>query len=154
MRGETLTKGLIAVAVSVGFVCCAGARGTDTGKIHWKPVDAAQLKLEGKTPLAWNVYQPDKKKDSNLVLILLGHRYLAFDIKAKLAYAVFPDDLQAVGKDFETDDFMQPSRVIPSSEWDVRDVGPQESIKLKMGDYGRNLEIDLPHLWDLRRGVY
>ena len=128
--------------------------GTDTGRIHWKPVDAAQVKLDGKTPLAWNVYQPDKKKDANLVLILLGHRYLAFDIKAKLVYAVFPNDLQAQGKDFDSDDLMQQSRVIPSSEWTERDIGPAESIQLKLGDYGRTLEIELPHLWDLRRGIY
>jgi len=140
----------------MGLTCAwsVRARANDDSKIHWKPVDAAQLKLDGKTPLMWSVYQPDKKKDSNLVLILLGRRYLAFDIKARLVYAVFPADLQPEGKDFETDDLMQASRVIPSSEWEVRDVGPQESIKLKMGDYGRMLEIDLPHLWDLRRGVY
>ena len=69
-------------------------------------------------------------------------------------YAVFPKDLQASGKDFETDNLMQPSRAIPSTEWTVRDIGPAESVKLTLGDYGRVLEIQLPHLWDLRRGLY
>jgi hypothetical protein len=138
-----------AILLSGGY-----AAANDAGQIHWKTVDQAQVKLEGKTPLAWNVYQPDKKKDSNLVLILLGHRYLALDIKARLVYAVFLNDLQAQGKDFETGDLMQPSRVIPSTEWVLRDIGPAESITLKLGDYGRTLEIQLPHMPDLRRGIY
>jgi hypothetical protein len=129
------------------------ASGNDTGRIHWKQVVAAQLKLDGKAPLTWNVYQPDKKKESNLVLVLLGHRYLALDTKAKLVYAVFPGDLHAVGKDFESDDLMQGSRTVLSTEWVVRDVGPAESIKLTLGDYGRVLEVQLPHMPDLR-GLY
>lgn len=136
------------------FLTVAPASANDTGPIHWKPVDEAQVKIDGKTPLAWNVYQPDKKKDANLVLILLGHRYLAFDIKAKRVYLVFLQDLHAQGKDFETDDVMQGSRMIPSSDWSVRDIGPAESIKLTLGDYGRTIDIQLPHMPDLRRGIY
>lgn len=131
----------------------SGVRASDD-QIHWKPVDQAQVKLEGKTPLAWNVYQPDKKKQSNLVLILLGHRYLAFDMKTKQVYAVFLQDLHAQGKDFETDDVIQASRLIPSSDWEMRDIGPAESVKLRLGDYGRTLEFQLPHMPDLRRGIY
>jgi hypothetical protein len=132
----------------------ASARGGDDGTIRWKAVPVAQLKLDGKTPLTFNIYQPDKKKESNLLLILLGHRYLALDTKAKLVYSVLLTDLHAVDKDYESDDLTQPSRVIPSTEWVVRDVGPAESIRLKLGDYGRALEIQLPHMPDLRRGVY
>lgn len=144
----------LALALSLSTSGRARARGTDQDQIHWKPVDEAQVKLEGKTPLAWNVYQPEKKKDSNLVLVLLGHRYLALDIKARLVYAVFLQDLHAQGKDFDTDSVIEPSRVIPSTEWVVRDIGPAESIKLTLGDYGRTLEIQLPHMPDLRRGIY
>src|SRR5215469_6496459 len=121
----------IRVALAFGLCCAAqlytsGARANDAEQIHWKSVDAAQVKLDGKTPLAWNVYQPDKKKESNLVLILLGHRYRALDMKAKQVYAVFLNDLHAQGKDFETEDVIQESRLIPSSEWEMRDIGPAE----------------------------
>lgn len=131
----------------------AGGRADNSGKIHWKQLPGAQLKLDGKPPLTWNVYQPDKKKESNLILVLLGRRYLALDTKAKQVYVVFPNDLHAVGKDFETEDVMQASHVIPSTEWTLRDVGPAESIHVTLGDYGRVLEVDLPHLPDLR-GLY
>jgi hypothetical protein len=126
------------------------ARANDSGRIHWKPVDGAELKLDGKPPLTWNVYQPDKKKQSNLILVLLGHRYLALDMKAKLVYAVAPSDLHAVGRDFETDDLLQPARRIPSTKWTARDIGPAESIQLTLGDYGRVLDVQLPHMPDLR----
>jgi hypothetical protein len=58
--------------------------------------------------------------------------------------------LQAQGKDFESGDLAQPSQLIPSSDWSVRDVGPAELILLTLGDYGRVLQITLPHPPDLR----
>src|SRR5271168_567748 len=64
-------------------------------QIHWTQLGDAQLKLDSKPPLAWAVYQPDKKsrkKGSDLVLVLVGHRYLMIDLKTRLAYLVFPSD--------------------------------------------------------------
>jgi hypothetical protein len=122
----------------------------ETGRIHWKPVPVAQVKLDDKPPLSFNVYQPDKKKDSHLVLILLGHRYLELDIKAKLVYVVLLSDLQKKGDDFETDNLAVPVRLLPSGDWSERDVGPAELIKLTLKDYGRVLEILLPHPPDMR----
>jgi hypothetical protein len=140
----------IACALIWSMAASASSRANDSARIHWKPVDGAQLKLDGKPPLTWGVYQPDKKKESNLILVLLGHRYLALDTKTKLVYGVVPTDLHAAGKDFETDDLMQASRKVPSTEWILRDVGPAESIKLTLGDYGRVLEVQLPHMPDMR----
>ena len=134
-------------------VQAASALPNEAAQVHWKQIPDAQLKLDGKTPLTWNVYQSSKKKESNLVLVLLGHRYLALDTKAKRVYAVPLGDLHAAGKDFDSDNLMQESRAIPSTEWEERDIGPAESIKLKLGDYGRILEIQLPHMPDLR-GLY
>lgn len=142
--------GALSFALIFAAAPLASLHANDSRRIRWKPLDGAQLKLDGKPPLTWNVYQPDKKKQANLVLVLLGHRYLALDTKEKLVYAVLPSDLHAEGKEFETDDLMQPSRKIPSTEWILRDVGPAESIKLKLGDYGRVLEVQLPHMPDLR----
>ncbi|HWG59170.1 MAG TPA: hypothetical protein VN661_09000 [Candidatus Acidoferrales bacterium] len=108
-------------------------------------MDEALLKLDGKPPLAWAVYQPDKKKQSNLVLILLGKRYLVLDIKAKLVYLVFPNELHASGKDFESDALTNPARLIPSSDWTTRNIGPAESVRLTLEDYGRSLDVQLPN---------
>jgi hypothetical protein len=119
-------------------------------RIRWKPVAVAQVKLDDKTPLAFNVYQPEKKKDSHFVLVLLGRRYIQLDIKAKLAYNVLLTDLRKNGNDFESDNLAVPAHLLSSTEWSVRDVGPAEQIKLTLGDYGRLLQVDLPHPPDMR----
>ena len=123
----------------------------DDGRIHWRPIDRGQVRLDDKQPLKTALYQPDKsQKKPNLVLILLGHRWLALDIKAKTVYQVLPSDLQAQGADFESGDLFTSDRLIPSKNWTERDVGPAELIKLTLNDYGRELQLSLPHPRDLR----
>jgi hypothetical protein len=152
-----MTRGsLLPAAAREMALCCfvffgavaLAAAAADTGRIHWKQILDAQLKLDNKVPLVWNVYQPDKKKLNNLVLVLLGRRYIALDIKAKVAYSVVPADLQAQGKDFESDPLAKTEREIPSTDWAERDAGPAEMIRLTLGDYGRVLEVSLPHMPD------
>jgi hypothetical protein len=141
----------VILAVCLAFFSqsiCANAGTSD--RYLWKSVPRAQIKIDDKTPLAWNIFQTEKKKEANLVLVLLGRRYIALDIKAKIAYSVSLADLQAKGADFETGDLFLQSRVIPTAKWSLRDVGPAELIVFTMGDYGRTLKIELPHPADLR----
>ncbi len=158
-RSERMTVRIAAALCAIAF--CAGwglapipdifsQALRDSGRFLWKSVGRAQLKLENKTPLQWNVYQTEKKKEANLVLVQLGRRYMALDIKGKVAYYVFPSDLQAKGPDFESGNLFVQSRVMPTTAWTVRDVGPAEMIKLTLGDYGRALDVELPHMPDLR----
>ena len=51
-------------------------------------------------------------------------------------------------------DLAKSELIVPSSDWSDKDVGPAEDIHVTLGDYGRTLEIELPHLMDLRRGIY
>jgi hypothetical protein len=154
-----LASALIALIFLVARSTTAGqaATQTDSVRLHWKYLEMGQLRLDDKAPLKWNVYQPDKKdnkkdkkKDSDLVLVLLGHRYLMLDTKARLVYLVPLSELQPQGADFESGDLAQQSRVIPSTDWTERDVGPAELIRLTLGDYGSVLEVSLPHMPDLR----
>jgi hypothetical protein len=147
------------------IVATASLKGLDGGQsasdyqgehIHWKPVDQAQVRLDDKAPLAWNVYQPDKKdkksakKVSHLVLLLLGHRYLMLDPEARLVYQVPLKSLQARGEEFESEDPPANEQLVPSTDWSLRDVGPAELIRLTLGDYGRALEVSIPHPPDMR----
>jgi|SRR5215472_378975 len=142
---------VVFVIVSAFLTCTLVASPKGDGQIHWKPVERGQVRLDDKQPLKTAVYQPDKsQKKPNLVLILLGHRWLALDIKAKTVYQVIPADLQAQGSDFETGDIFTNDRLVPSKDWSERDVGPGERIRLTLNDYGRALEIMLPHPPDLR----
>jgi hypothetical protein len=141
----TLLGTLVALGAFTAFA------GKDDGRIHWKPIDRGQVRMDNKPPLASAVYQPEKsQKKPNLVLILLGHRWLAIDIKAKLVYQVLPSDLQAQGPDFESGDLFVSERLVPTKDWTMRDVGPAELIKLTLNDYGRELQVVLPHPADLR----
>jgi hypothetical protein len=121
------------------------------GRIHWKKLGDAQLRLDGRPPLTWNVYQPEKsEKKNHLVLVLIGRRYLALDYKSKQVFQVLPADLQAEGNGFSSGDLFVSDRLVPSDEWTVRDVGPAEQIKLTLKDYGRQMEIQLRHPPDNR----
>jgi len=133
------------------FLACTFGRAQSAAsakQIHWTQLTDAQLKLDGKPPLTWGVYQPDKKskkKGSDLLLILVGHRYMMLDLNGKLAYVVYPSDIQAQEKYFESDDLAKADNLIPSSDWTVRDVGPAELVRFKLGDYGRVIDVSIAH---------
>jgi hypothetical protein len=134
----------------------AASAGDEGGSVHWVQVDEGQVKLDGKPPIGSGIYLPDKKsktKGTELVLVLLGRRYLIVDMKSRLVYEVPLADVHPQGSDIETADVSQQSNPIPSSAWIIRDVGPAELVQLTLGDYNRVLEIQLPHPRDLR-GLY
>lgn len=148
---------LISLLLFSAHLFAAGQVGTagDAGRIHWKLIEFAQVRLDDKAPLKWNVFQPAKnnkkdKKESNLALVLVGHRYLLLDTQARLVYLVPVSELRAQGTDFESGDLVQESRIIPTTDWTARDVGPAELYRFTLGDYGRVLEVSLPHMPDLR----
>jgi hypothetical protein len=144
-------RGCVIVFCAISFAGAAASDPNDSGRILWKQVAGAHVQLDEKTPLMWNVFQPDKsQKKKSLVLVLLGRRYIALDTKAKVSYILLLTDLKAQGPDLESDDPASLGRVLPSADWIVRDVGPAELIKLTMQDYGRTLEVTLPHPIDLR----
>jgi hypothetical protein len=132
-----------AVAIVLFAAACAAAgsaSASDPDRFLWKSVPAAQCRLDDKIPLAWNVY-------------LLGRRFLAMDLHAKQVYNVPLTDLKASGSNWESGDLFVESRILPTENWTLRDVGPAELIKLTLKDYNRFLQIELPHPTDLR-GLY
>lgn len=152
-RMTTTRRVCVQLAFLAGAISLLGfsaAHAGDNDRYLWKSVPRAQCKVDDKTPLTWNVYQTDKKKEANLVLVLIGRRYLALDIKAKVVYDVLPSDLQAKGQDFASGNLFVQVRILPTDNWSLRDVGPAELIKLTLGDYGRELYLELPHMPDMR----
>jgi hypothetical protein len=141
----TLVMAFGSAGASAALPRAASSAPADNSRVHWKQVTAGQVKLDGKAPPKWNIYQPDKRKQSYLVLILLGHRYLALNLRSETVYNVVPSDLQAMGQDFESDPLTKADRIVPSTDWTDKDVGPEERIQLTLCDYGRTLEINLPH---------
>jgi hypothetical protein len=140
---------LISCALFLNF---PPARVTAADKIVWKVNDTAQVKLEDRVPKTWGIWTIEKRK--NLVLLLLGHRYLILDLKTHTVYEIQPDSVTKHADGVETDEPSAIGREIPTSDWVERDVGPAERVPIKLGDYGRTLELVLPHPIDLRRGIY
>src|SRR6202451_1088100 len=83
--------------LALSLATLTSAKSGDPGRFLWKSVPAAQIKIDDKTPLAWNIFQTGQKKEANLVLVLLGRRYIALDLKARVAYTVRPADGEAEG---------------------------------------------------------
>jgi hypothetical protein len=146
-------------AASLGFACAlllvtlaplaTSAGGSDS--IHWNSVSQAQVKVDQTTPLTWGVYQAGGKKDkpdkklANLVLVLIGHRYLLIDVKEKRVYEVPLKELHLQGDAIDSGDLLASSSLVPTSDWVWRDVGPAELYRMTMGDWGRVLQLTLPH---------
>ena len=139
--------------LALSLATMTSAKSGDPGRFLWKSVPAAQIKIDDKTPLAWNIFQTGQKKEANLVLVLLGRRYIALDLKARVAYTVLPADVQPKGGELETGNLFVQARILQTENWSLRDVGMAELIKFKLNDYGTRLQIELPHLPDLR-GLY
>lgn len=144
-------------AALLGFACALLltlaplATGAADSNIHWQSVMQAQVKVDQTTPLTWGVYQAQGKKDkpdkklANLVLVLLGHRYLLIDIKEKQVYEVPLKELHLQANAIDSGDLLASSSMVPTSDWVWRDVGPAELYRIKMGDWGRILQLTLPH---------
>ena len=151
---NSLLRVLAFAAIAACFLASPGSANAtppaDTDHFLWKSIPVAQCKLDDKIPLAWNIYQTADKKQAQYVLVLLGRRYIALDLKAHQAYVVFLSDLTKQGSDFESGNLFQSSRILPTENWTLRDVGPAELIRLTLKDYNRQLQIELPHPPDLR----
>lgn len=151
---SSLLRALAFAVIAACVLASAGAANAtppaDTDHFLWKSIPVAQCKLDDKIPLAWGIYQTADKKQAQYVLVLLGRRYIALDLKAHQAYVVLLSDLTKQGSDLASGDLFVASRVLPTEDWSLRDVGPAELIKLTLKDYNRRLQIELPHPPDLR----
>jgi hypothetical protein len=136
----------------VSAVGSPAVNADEPARIHWGSVSEAQVKIDQTTPLTWGIYQAQKKgkpdkKLSHLVLVLIGHRYLLVDLKAKQVYEVPLKELHAQGDGFDTGDLLASSRRLPISNWVWRNVGPADMYRVTLGDYGRMLQLTLPHVY-------
>jgi hypothetical protein len=117
--------------------------------IIWKPIDNAILEITGrKPPKNWSVLEDDKQKSR--VLVQLDNRYLMLDAKTKQVFEMSPSQIQPHGKNFQSADPSRTERALPSTNWDMRDLGPAERIEVLLTDDNTKLDVQLPHPLDLR----
>ncbi len=140
------------VLVFAAAIASPRIRAADKDKIIWIPVQNAILQVDSRAPKEWNVFQPGKKFDP--LLVQIGARFLVIYVRNMEAYEIKPEQLLHRG-DFliwvETD---KPAKPMPTSDWSTKDVGSATRILLKLSGEGRVLNIELPKMPDLRRGIY
>ncbi|MGH9711226.1 MAG: hypothetical protein ACRD37_11845 [Candidatus Acidiferrales bacterium] len=134
------------IALTVAMIVPV-ARAAD--KINWKPVGDAILRITGrKPPKTWNVYQDEKKKQR--VLVEMDNRYLILDAKTKQVYEITSAEFQLHGKNYQTANPSSNGHALPSTDWDIRDIGPAERIQVQLTNEKISLDVELPHPLDLR----
>ncbi len=120
-------------------------------KITWKPISDAILEVDSLPVKLWNMYHAGKKFDP--LLLQLGTRYLVIYIHNQQVYEIKPEKLEHKGEDLLWRDSDKPEKPLPTSDWNTRDIGAAIRIRLKLAEEGRQIEIQLPQLPDLR-GLY
>ncbi|HEV2422122.1 MAG TPA: hypothetical protein VGS59_10480 [Candidatus Acidoferrales bacterium] len=150
-------KKRIPLALSAIFVVASlviGRPARAAGKdIIWKPIERAILEVTGrKPPKNWSVLQDEKKKTR--VLVQLDNRYLVLDAKSKQVYEMSASQLQPHGKNFQSADPSSSEHALPSTDWDMRDLGPAERIEVRLLTDNTTLDVQLPHPLDLRTPLH
>jgi hypothetical protein len=128
------------------------ALAADKEKVTGKPVPDAILQVDSRAPKVWNVFQAGKKFDP--LLLQLGSRYLVIYVRSMEIYEIKPEQLQHKGDNLLWRDTDKPDKPVPTSDWSTKDVGSASRILVKLSAEGRLVNIQIPQVPDLRRGIY
>ena len=148
----TPARSSIAGAAALLLTLAAAARAADKETIVWKPIEDAILQVDARAPKEWNVYQPGKKFDP--LLLQIGSRYLVIYVKGEEIYEIKPEQLQHKGNYLVWRETDRPAKPLPTSDWSTKDVGSASRILVKLSAEGRMIDIQIPQMPDLRRGIY
>jgi len=141
--------------VGIAALCLAVAsvsHSADKDKIVWKSIPDAILQVDSRAPKLWNVFQAGKKFDP--LLLQLGSRYLVIYVRNMEVYEIKPEQLGHKGEDLLWRETDKPAKPIATSDWSTKDVGSASRILIKLADEGRIIDIQIPQVPDLRRGIY
>jgi hypothetical protein len=134
------------------LLLAASSRAADKEKIVWKSIPNAILQVDSRAPKIWNVFQAGKKFDP--LLLQLGSRYIVIYVRNMQAYEIKPEQLAHKGDDLLWLESDKPAKPMATSDWSIKDVGSASRILLKLADEGRVVNIEIPQMPDLRRGIY
>src|SRR4029077_15719859 len=143
-RAGTFIVMLLLIAMS--------ARAAEKEKIVWKPIPDAILQVASRAPKIWNVYQAGKKFDP--LLLQIGSRYLVIYVRNMEIYEIKPELLEHKGENLLWGETDKPAKPVATSDWSTKDVGSASRVLVKLADEGRLVDIQIPQMPDLRRGIY
>jgi hypothetical protein len=128
------------------------SRAADKDKIVWKPIPDAILQVDGRAPKIWNLFRAGKKPDP--LLLQLGSRFLVIYVRNEEVYEIKPEQLEHKGEDLLWRESDKPAKPLATSDWSTKDVGSASRILVKLAGEGRMIDIQIPQMPDLRRGIY
>jgi hypothetical protein len=134
------------------IVLAGVSHSAEKDKIIWKPVPDAILQVDSRAPKIWNVFQAGKKFDP--LLLQLGSRYLVIYVRYMEVYEIKPEHLGHKGEDLLWREADKPANPLATSDWSTKDVGSAMRILVKLAGEGRIVDIQIPQIPDLRRGIY
>ena len=140
--------GIAALCLAVAGI----SHSADKDKIVWKSIPDAILQVDSRAPKLWNVFQAGKKFDP--LLLQLGSRYLVIYVRNMEVYEIKPEQLGHKGEDLLWRETDKPAKPLATSDWSTKDVGSASRILIKLADEGRIIDIQIPQVPDLRRGIY
>jgi len=135
----------------MAFALILIARANAADKLTWKPLVNAILRVDDSPPKLWNLYHTGKKIDP--LLLELGSRFLVIYVRNATVYEVSPAVLEHKGNELLWRETDKPEKPLPTSNWSTRDVGSAWRVQLNLANEGRHLDIEIPHMPDLR-GLY
>jgi hypothetical protein len=121
-------------------------------KIVWKPIPDALLQIDARPAKLWNLYRDGKKSDP--LLLQLGARMLVIYIRNQSVYEIKPEQLERKGENLLWRETDKPQKPLATSDWSTKDIGSAWRLQVKLAAEGRLLDIQIPQVPDLRRGIY
>lgn len=120
------------------------AKPQDAKTTEWKSVSFAIVRFNDEAPQSWNIYHTSKR---GVLLVRLWKRYLLVNVADGEVFDIDPHTVTAQGDSVEWSTTDTPAEPLEISDWRVRDVGPVQRVRFRLGkNPGHILELQLPLL--------
>lgn len=143
-----LSRAQIGVAVLAIAGCVAAQAAIAGDTTVWKQTDGI-LRINDEPPKDWSVYREGKK--TNALILKVDERLLLIDVKAQQVRELDAKSVTAKEDSITTQAKNPPGKVIASSGWLLRDVGPALRIHFELASESHTVDLELPQ-W-LNRSV-
>jgi hypothetical protein len=121
-------------------------------KITWKTIPDAVLRIDDRAPKQWSLFHAGKKYDP--LVLQLGSRVLAIYVHNQAVFEIPSAQVEHKGEDLLWRETDKPEKPLATSDWSTRDIGSAVRVRVKLAEEGRLVDIQIPQMPDLRRGIY
>jgi hypothetical protein len=152
VKNQLIRARLWLFLVTAGLLVLLSANLYAADKIDWKPIPDALLQIDARPAKLWNLYRAGKKSDP--LLLQLGTRMLVIYVRNQAVYEIKPEQVEHKGEDLLWREADKPEKPLATSDWSTKDIGSAWRLQVKLAAEGRLLDIQIPQVPDLRRGIY